>query len=114
MKMKSKEKEKGTTSFTIDPIKIYLEDHAGCFDDKNIVLVLDRKLLSIRGVEPAIYIPQEEIYNYLYDYRYADESAIGEGEWRSTEPINIEDSLRYVLFIPQREYQLKTNTFNFS
>lgn len=106
--------EKGTASFTEDPIQIYEEDHSDCFIDKNIVLVFNRSVLQHQGVKPARYVTEEELLGkYLEDYRYAVEEADFETEWRSTEVVNIEDALMYICYVPKRYYDGTVNALRF-
>lgn len=108
-------KERGTASFTENPIQIYQEDLSGCFDEKNVVLVFDRNVLKSKGVFPAVYIPEEDIVRYyMDDYKYAPEGADFETEWRSLAEINIEDALKYIIYIPERYYDVSTNSMKFS
>lgn len=107
-------KEKGTSSFTENPIQIYEEDHSDCFIDKNIVLVFDRKILKDQGVEPAVYVPEDEaLGKHLEDYRYAVEEANFETEWRSVDAVNIEDALMYICYVPKRYYDGTVNALKF-
>lgn len=86
--------EKGTASFTTNPLEMLENDV--CFLDygKTTLMVFDKEILTSRGVKEAIYVPEEEILTtYINDYMYAAEEAEHENEWRSVTDVDVSGAL---------------------
>lgn len=81
--------EKGTASFTSNPICLIEESPVAFDEDKWLIMVFDRQKLVEQGVAPAIYVSEEEFRKRFKDYMVAVEEAEGEYEWRSIDIVSI-------------------------
>lgn len=108
------EREKGTSSFTEDPLSMLLEDIIGCFDNKNYVLVFKREALKKQGVTPVKYIRDYEMRTLYADYTYGFEEVECEREWRSLSSVSIKDAIVSAHVVPDRVYNPYNNGLKFN
>lgn len=102
MSLVPKGEEKGTASFTLNPIQ-FLEEAFICFEDRDVlIMVFDRQKLVEQGVAPAIYVEEEKFREVYKDYMYAVEEAEFECEWRSVNAVNIREA-----YIETLEYEIE-------